>query len=107
MGTFVQRWTIEGSTDDDQCERYGADRMRVVLFDEGGEVQATEFASCKSSELSMLLRAKVYKGSATFINGGGEVVSATLPIDRFAIAVHEETAKTLDVSSAQMGSAAK
>ena len=107
MGTFVQRWTIEGSTDDDRCERFGADRMRVVLYDESGDVQATEFASCKSFELSVFLRAKAYKGSATFVGSGGDVVSASLPIERFTIAVHEETSRSLDFTAAQMGAAAQ
>lgn len=101
-GTLVQNWTIEGSRDPVKCTQYGADRMRVVVFDEDGSVHATEFAACTTFELRMELLTRRFTGAATFVNGQGNPVSKTIQINAFAIQDKLSLTQNLDFSVDQM-----
>jgi hypothetical protein len=101
-GTYVQTWSIEGQRDASKCSQYGADRMRLVVYDEDGSVHATEFASCSSFSIRLTLLERRYTGAATFVNADGNVVSQTIPIEQFAILKDQEVTKDVNFSTEQM-----
>lgn len=102
VGVLEQAWTIEGSTDPALCARYGADLMRVVVLDEGDNIQATEFAPCDAFVMRPPLVAGNYTGNATFLTAAGGPVSATLPLPPFVIVDEGTTRQLIDFPAAAM-----
>lgn len=102
IGSLTQRWTIAGAADPAQCTRFGADRMRLVVVDSFGTLQATEFAACVAFQASLTLPVDDYTANATFVNAGGFPVSQTLPIGRFTIFQGQSTTQTIDFPVAAM-----
>lgn len=101
-GTYVQRWSIEGEKSAEKCSQYGADRMRFVVYDDDGSVHATEFASCSSFSIRLTLLKRRYTGTATFVNGDGNIVSQTLSIPAFTIGDDQEVSNEVNFSADQM-----
>jgi hypothetical protein len=84
-GTLLQTWAIAGSQDVRTCAQYGADRMRVVVYNDKGDVHATELSPCRDFQKRLTLRAQRYTGALTFVNVNGDPVSKTLPVPPFTI----------------------
>lgn len=101
-GTYVQNWSIEGQQSASKCREYGADRMRVVVFDDDGSVHATEFGACASFSLRLTLLERRYTGTATFIDANGNAVSKTRDIAAFAIVDDRETANFVNFTADDM-----
>jgi hypothetical protein len=95
-GTLQQEWTIEGGRDIGSCERYRADRMRLVIFDSDGDLHATEFAPCQDFRTELVLRVATYTGTATFVDDQGAPVSDTLQVPQFTIFGDRPTVLSVD-----------
>lgn len=101
-GSLVQSWTIAGTQDQNQCVTHGAERMRVIVYDENGALQSTQFADCSQFQLSATLPVGTYRGSATFLTTGGAAVSDTLPIEAFTIVEGQTLRQVLDFPETAM-----
>ena len=101
-GILEQRWTIEGTVDPGRCTVYGADRMRLVLFDSRGVLRATEFAPCSAFRTALVLPIETYTGNATFVDVSGVAVSETLPIEPFTIFDDRTVSQLVDFPTAAM-----
>lgn len=101
-GTLEQNWTIEGTKDAARCQHYKADRMRIVVLDPKGEVQATEFAACNAFQKTLELQTDTYSGNVTFVDRAGYPVSRTLPLQRFTITENRRVPVNVDFTTADM-----
>lgn len=101
-GTLLQRWSIEGASDPAKCAQFGAARMRVVVYDDQGAVQATQFEDCGAFEMRLELLARPYQGNATFVGPAGDVVSETRAIDSFIVAAGAEIVRNVDFAAGAM-----
>ena len=95
-GDLVQKWTIEGSTEPKKCVANGAARMRLVVIDSAGNVDATELAPCSAFQVGQRLLVDDYTATATFLSPNGFPVSQTLAIPRFSIRADQTTTQTID-----------
>lgn len=101
-GTLEPRWTIEGLTQPERCVFYDADRMRIVVVNPDGAVEATELTPCASFATRIVLREDTYTGTATFIDEAGLPVSQTLPIPAFNVVDDQVTFLTIAFDTAAM-----
>jgi hypothetical protein len=99
-GTLLQKWTIEGVADPKKCEANGAARMRLVIIDSTGDVEATELVPCTAFQFAYTLEIGDYTGSATFLAANGFPVSHTLSIPKFTIRPALTTTQTIDFPKA-------
>jgi hypothetical protein len=84
-GTLNQTWSINGSRDPSVCDRVRASQMRIVVFDPGLFVQATQFAPCRDFRTSLVLDENTYTASATFLDQNGVPISETRTITAFNV----------------------
>jgi len=101
-GTLEQSWTIEGAKDPARCQKYRADRMRLVILDAKGEVHATELAPCNAFQKTVELQTDTYSGNVTFVDTAGYPVSRTLPIQQFTILEDRKLPLAVDFTTADM-----
>ena len=95
-GTLTQTWTIAGSTDQQVCSRVHANQMRIVVFDPGLVVQATQFAPCTDFRTQVVLPQNTYTASITFLNDAGVTVSDTRTLAAFIIGEDQYTNLNID-----------
>lgn len=95
-GTLLQRWTIDGRDDHEQCTRFALSRMRLVVLDTSGEVEATDLAPCGTFQTRMVLPADDYTATLTFVNEAGFSESDSLGVERFTVPADETIAQSVD-----------
>jgi hypothetical protein len=96
VGVIRQSWTINGSTDPQNCSIRGAAQMRVIAIDQERVVRSTQFAACGDFNISIPLDPGFYDMAATFISADGRAVSRTQTISDVPVADDEETFINLD-----------
>jgi hypothetical protein len=99
-GTLLQKWTIEGTAAPKKCEANGAARMRLIIIDSAGDVDATELVPCTAFQFAYTLEIGDYTGSATFLAPNGFPVSHTLSIPKFSVRPGMTTTQTIDFPKA-------
>jgi hypothetical protein len=95
-GTLQQNWTIAGTTDSNACGIRGANQVRLVVFDPGLFVQATQFAPCNAFTTSLRLRENTYTSTLTFIDVNGIAVSETRRLAAFTVTEDRTTTLNTD-----------
>jgi hypothetical protein len=102
LGTLVHAWTIDGGTEASACERYGADQLRLVLYEPDGNFSATALEPCESFEARKLLVAQTYHGIVAFLGRDGVEVSETLSLGEITVEPDAETRSSIDFGDAVM-----
>jgi len=101
-GTLEQSWTIEGVKDPMKCQQYGADRMRLVVFDAKGKVHASRLAKCTAFQETLELQTGTYSGNATFVDTAEYPVSRSVSIPQFVILDDRRLPISLDFTARDM-----
>jgi hypothetical protein len=101
-GTFEQVWTIEGEKEPAKCSRYGADRMRLILYRDDGAVHATEYAPCNAFRHTVDLSTQTYTAKATFLDSAGLPASRTVATEPFRIQSSSRNIVPIDFTRGDM-----
>jgi hypothetical protein len=84
-GTLQQNWTIAGTTNAATCGVHGASQARLIVFDPGLVIHATQFAPCEAFQTSLSLHEDTYTSTLTFVDANNVPVSETRSIAAFVI----------------------
>jgi hypothetical protein len=95
-GTLQQSWTIEGAQSAQACEKYAASKIRIVLRDDSGSVEATQDAPCSAFEIRLDLRAQTLSGTATLLGVDGTAKSQARSIGPVVIREGETATQSVD-----------
>lgn len=90
-GTLTQRWSIGGRFNASLCAVYGADRMKLIIYDTTGRVVMRAFQPCREMEMSVLLETGAYTADAVLIGRDGTDVSTTLQLRPFRVTAGDDT----------------
>jgi hypothetical protein len=95
-GTLTQNWTIAEATNPQTCGIHGATQVRLIVFDPGLFVNATQFAPCESFTTSLDLHENTYTSTLTFVDVNNVPVSETRSLAAFTITNDQTTTLTAD-----------
>jgi hypothetical protein len=95
-GTLQQNWTIAQTTNAATCGVHGATQARLIVFDPGLVIHATQFAPCDAFQTSLSLNPDTYTSTLTFVDGNNVPVSETRSIAAFTINSNETTTLSAD-----------
>jgi hypothetical protein len=95
-GTLQQNWTIAGTTNSQTCSVHGATQARLVVFNPGLFIEATQFAPCEAFQTSLSLHEDTYTSTLTFVDANGVPVSEIRSIAAFNIVNDQTTTLNAD-----------
>jgi hypothetical protein len=94
-GVLVIDWTINGSTDPNQCNQASASRLEIIV--DPGVGQASTFSQdCDAFATSITLEPGNYSASAVLVDANGTARTTQVDIDPFTIRGDDELHTPID-----------
>lgn len=94
-GTLVIDWTINGSTDPNQCNQASASKLEIIVVPDVGR-SSTFSQDCDLFGASIPLDPGVYSASALLVDSSGDARTTTVDIDPFTIRGDDELHTPID-----------
>ena len=94
-GALVIDWTINGSTDPNQCNQSSATRLEIIV-DPGVGQPSTFSQDCDAFGTSISLAPGRYSASAVLVDENGTARTTQVDIDPFTIRENEELHTPID-----------
>lgn len=94
-GTLVVDWTINGSTDPNQCNQASATRLEIIVVPDVGP--SSRFSQdCELFGASIPLDPGGYSASALLVDADGNARTTTITIDAFTLRGNDELHTPID-----------
>jgi hypothetical protein len=93
-GTLVVDWTVNGSTDANQCSQGAAAAIDINVFFAGGGLAGQFQQACSAFSTSIQLAPGAYTADAALLDGNGNPRTTRVPISAFNLRGND----TLDVA---------
>lgn len=84
-GTFSVRWSIGGSFDPAQCDRYRAVTLDLRVYDSAGAFVQQQLVACSAMQSSVSLNPGSYTGTMTMTDGANTARTTTLNLRPFSV----------------------
>lgn len=84
-GTFVLTWSINGSTDPNQCNQSSASAIDINVYTSSGSSAGTYQQSCGAFSTSIALPPGSYTADAALVNSGGTQRTTRVPVNGFTL----------------------
>jgi hypothetical protein len=94
-GVLVIDWTINGSTDPNQCNQASATRLEVIV-DPGSGAPITFSQACEAFATSIDLAPGTYSASALLVDASGTARTTQVDINPFTIRGNDELHTPID-----------
>jgi hypothetical protein len=94
-GVLVVDWTINGSTDGNQCNQASATRLEIIV-DPGVGQPSTFSQDCEAFATSISLAPGRYSASAVLVDASGNARTTQVDIDPFRIFGNDELHTPID-----------
>jgi hypothetical protein len=94
-GVLVVDWTINGSTDPNQCNQSSATRLEIIV-DPGVGTASTFSQECQAFGTSITLAPGTYSASAVLVDANGSARTTQIDIDPFTIRGDDELHTPID-----------
>jgi hypothetical protein len=88
-GALVIDWTIDGTTDPNQCVDNSATRLEIIV-DPGVGQPSTFSPDCETFGVSITLAPGSYAASAVLVDANGKARTTQIDIDPFTIRGNDE-----------------
>lgn len=95
-GTFSVRWSIAGSFEPYQCDRYLAYTLDLRIYDSRGEFVTQALSSCSAMSTSVALYPGGYTGTMTLTDGRNGARTTTLALRPFSVQSYATTVADTD-----------
>jgi len=92
-GTFVLRWTINGSTDPNQCNQAQATTIDINVYSASGASAGQYQQACGAFSTSISLAPGGYTADAALVDANGSARTTRVPVNGFTIRGND----TLDI----------
>lgn len=94
--TLTVRWSLAGSLDPKACDESLAETTEISVVDLNGRQVGTFEAECSTFTTSVTLSPGTYAGSATLIDGDGQLRTVDVLIDTFTLTANDELVLAVD-----------
>ena len=98
-GTLVIDWTINGSTDPNQCSQASATRLEIIVDPDVGKA-ITLSQDCEAFATSITLAPGTYAASAVLVDASGTARTTQIDIDPFTLRGDDELHTPIDFPAA-------
>lgn len=98
-GTLVLDWTINGTTDPNQCYQSSAAAIAVDVTDVSGAPAGTFQQACTTFATSITLAPGQYTANARLIDANGNPRTTAVPINPFTINGNDQLSIPIDFPS--------
>jgi hypothetical protein len=95
-GLLVIDWTINGSTDPNQCSQASATTLEIIVDPADGRPPSTYSQDCEAFATSISLAPGRYSASAVLVDANGTSRTTQLDIDPFRILGNDELHTPID-----------
>lgn len=95
QGALVVDWTINGSTDPNQCNQSSAATLEIIVVPDSGK-SMTFSQDCDLFGASITLEPGRYSASALLVDSSGKARTTTVDIDPFTIRGNDELHTPID-----------
>ena len=84
-GTFSVRWSVGGSFDSSQCDRYRAVTLDLRIYDSAGAFVQQQLVACGAMQTTVSLNPGSYTGTMTLTDGANTARTTTLNLRPFSV----------------------
>lgn len=98
-GTVTVSWTVSGSHSAPVCSQFGADELKLVVFDRSHRPVMTVRAPCTDFALPVSLPRGNYEAEARLVDAQGNDVSTALPLQDIRIVPDSDLTIDIDFPS--------